>query len=223
MQATNYYCGNLRCVGLLGNSQACLATSSAVLGMHCKVLDMLCSVLGVLGNVLGVLGMHFSKVLGVMEAWQYTTPLASQLIRQQVRGVFLRCGTPRTLQKCMPRTPRTLPSTPRRLQSSKRQLTVRKPIKSSVLSPTLLQIYCIGLIGLITHLFWQIIQDGIQVRGARFQMNWLFLKVSSLLCYSNSLSISLYKYFSNPWDTSPRGKILDELTIPKSQLFTVLQ
>ena len=181
MQATNYYCGNLRCVGLLGNSQACLATSSAVLGMH------------------------FSKVLGVMEAWQYTTPLASQLIRQQVRGVFLRCGTPRTLQKCMPRTPRTLPSTPRRLQSSKPQLTVRKPIKSSVLSPTLLQIYCIGLIGLITHLFWQIIQDGIQVRGARFQMNWLFLKVSSSLCYSNSLSISLCQYFSisHLWRVSP--------------------
>ena len=29
-------------------------------------------------------------------------------------------------------------------------------------------------------------------------MNWLFLKVSSSLCYSNSLSISLCKYFSDP-------------------------
>ena len=36
----------------------------------------------------------------------------------------------------------------------KPQLTVRKPIKSPVLSPILLQIYCIGLIELITHLFW---------------------------------------------------------------------
>ena len=34
-----------------------------------------------------------------MEAWWYTTPLASQLIRQQVGGISLRCGTPRTLQK----------------------------------------------------------------------------------------------------------------------------
>ena len=39
----------------------------------------------------------------------------------------------------------------------KPQLTIRKPIKSPVLSPILLQIYCIGLIGLIgltTHFFW---------------------------------------------------------------------
>ena len=35
--------------------------------------------------------------------------------------------------------------------SLKPQITVRKPIKSLVLSPTLLQIYCIGL---IIHLFW---------------------------------------------------------------------
>ena len=73
-----------------------------------NVLDMLC-------NVLGILGMLFRKVLGVphrrnpppscclisckakgivyhqvsyMEAWWYTTPLASQLIRQQVGGFF---------------------------------------------------------------------------------------------------------------------------------------
>ena len=33
-------------------------------------------------------------------------------------------------------------------------LTVRKPIKSPVLLPTFLQIYCIGLIGLVTHFLW---------------------------------------------------------------------
>ena len=36
----------------------------------------------------------------------------------------------------------------------KPQLTVRKPIINPVLSPTLLQIYCIGLIGLIPQFFW---------------------------------------------------------------------
>ena len=38
--------------------------------------------------------------------------------------------------------------------SFKPQLTVRKPINSLVLSPTLLQIYCIGPIGLIPQFFW---------------------------------------------------------------------
>ena len=33
-------------------------------------------------------------------------------------------------------------------------LTVRKPINSPVLSPILLQIYCIGLIGPISYSFW---------------------------------------------------------------------
>ena len=33
-------------------------------------------------------------------------------------------------------------------------LTVRKLIKSPVLLPTLLQIYCIGLIGLVTNFLW---------------------------------------------------------------------
>ena len=36
----------------------------------------------------------------------------------------------------------------------KPQLTVRKSINSPVFSPTLLQIYCIGLIGLILQFFW---------------------------------------------------------------------
>ena len=110
-----------------------------------QLLGMLGNVLGMLRNVLGILGMLFRKVLGVphrrktppscylisckakgivyhqvsyMEAWWYTTPLASQLIRQQVGGGFLRCGTPRTLRKGMPRTPRMLPSMPRSCQVS---------------------------------------------------------------------------------------------------------
>ena len=37
---------------------------------------------------------------------------------------------------------------------SKPQLTVIKPITSPVLSPTLLQIYCIGLIGHISYSIW---------------------------------------------------------------------
>ena len=33
-------------------------------------------------------------------------------------------------------------------------LTIKKPINSPVLSPTLLQIYCIGLIGPVSYSFW---------------------------------------------------------------------
>ena len=57
-----------------------------------------------------------------MEVWWYITPLVSQLIRQQVGGFFLRCGTPRTLRKGMPRRPRTLQSMPRTLRSMPRRL-----------------------------------------------------------------------------------------------------
>ena len=75
------------------------------------------------------------------ETWWYTTPLASQLIRQQVGGYFFDVGLlrpcgkhaeeaedvasmPRTLQsmprtlRSMPRRPRTLPSMPRSCQAS---------------------------------------------------------------------------------------------------------
>ena len=38
--------------------------------------------------------------------------------------------------------------------SFKPYLTVRKPINSPILSPTLLQIYCIGLIRPIPQFFW---------------------------------------------------------------------
>ena len=42
-----------------------------------------------------------------------------------------------------------------------------------------------------------VIIDGMYVRGFDFMIKWLFLKDSSLLCYSNSLSIFLH-YFSDP-------------------------
>ena len=58
------YCGNLRCVGLLGNSQACLATSSASLACFATSQACLGKVLGMpwqgprhACNVLGLLGM----------------------------------------------------------------------------------------------------------------------------------------------------------------------
>ena len=60
-----------------------------------------------------------------MEAWWYTTPLASQHIRQQVGGFFFDVGLLGPCKKCMPRTPRTLqsmPRTPRTLQSMPRTL-----------------------------------------------------------------------------------------------------
>ena len=59
-----------------------------------QLLGMLGNVLGLLGMLCNVLGM-LCNVLGML--WWYTTPLASQLIRQQMGGVYLRCGTPRTL------------------------------------------------------------------------------------------------------------------------------
>ena len=39
--------------------------------------------------------------------------------------------------------------------------------------------------------------DGMYVRGVNLMIKWLFLEDSSLLCYSNSLSIFLH-YFSDP-------------------------
>ena len=57
-----------------------------------------------------------------MEAWWYTTPLASQHIRQQVGGFFFDVGLLGPCKKCMPRTPRTLQSMPRTLQSMPRTL-----------------------------------------------------------------------------------------------------
>ena len=85
---------------------------------------------------LHILGSHTKR-----EAWWYTTPLASQLIRKQVGGFIFDVGLlrpcgkhaeeaedvasmPRTLQsmprtlRSMPRRPRTLPSMPRSCQAS---------------------------------------------------------------------------------------------------------
>ena len=67
-------CGNLRCVGLLCNSQACLATSLVD-------LDMLLQ-----GPKSPTSKRNHPHLLPYMEAWWYITPLASQLIRQQVGG-----------------------------------------------------------------------------------------------------------------------------------------
>ena len=65
-------------------------------------------------NILGVLGMHFCKVLGSLVV-HYS--LGFTAYKAASEGVFLRCGTPRTLQKCMSKTlqsmPRTLQSMPR--------------------------------------------------------------------------------------------------------------
>ena len=68
-----------------------------LLGMLGNVLDMLC-------NVLGVLSMLFCKVLGMVVHYSHDFTA----YKAASEGVFLRCGTPRTLQKSMPRTPRML-------------------------------------------------------------------------------------------------------------------
>ena len=86
--------------------------------------------LGMLGNVLGrprhalQRPRHACNVLGMFQkAWWYTTLLASQLIRQQVRGLFFDVGL---LWPCKKHAkdaedvasmPRTLPSIPRTLSS----------------------------------------------------------------------------------------------------------
>ena len=69
----------LQLLGMLGN----------VFGMLCNVLGMLCNVLGMLATSSAVLGM-FQQ--GPRSLW-YTTPLTSQLIRQQVGGFLFDVGT----------------------------------------------------------------------------------------------------------------------------------
>ena len=72
--------------------------------------------LGMLGNVLGLLGM-LRNVLGMpwLEAWWYTTPLASQLIRKQVGGFIFDvgllgpCGKHAEEAEDVASMPRTLP------------------------------------------------------------------------------------------------------------------
>ena len=76
--------------------------------------------LGLLGNVLGLLGM-LCNVLGmpwqrpILEAWWYTTPFASQLIRKQVGGFIFDvgllgpCGKHAEEAEDVASMPRTLP------------------------------------------------------------------------------------------------------------------
>ena len=126
-------------LGMLGNVLG-------LLGMLRNVLGILCNVPGMLGNVLG---MPFSQgprsltskknsptcclisyeTKGVVyhqtfiyETLWYTTPLASQLIRQQVGGFFFDVRLLGPCEKGMPRRPRMLPSMPRTLQSMPRTL-----------------------------------------------------------------------------------------------------
>ena len=111
-----------------------MATSSADLGMLCNILDMLCNVLGMLATSLADLGMFLQ---GPRSPTSKRNPPICCLISCEVKGVvyhqvsiygnlvvhyslgftaykaasggvFLRCGTPRTLRKGMPKRPRTL-------------------------------------------------------------------------------------------------------------------
>ena len=76
-------------------------------------------------------------------------------------------------------------------------LTVRKPINSPVLSLTLLQIYCIGLIGPISYSFWVwaticdptiIYLENITVKlfflifnmHVKFGWNWILITIRSI-------------------------------------------
>ena len=115
--------------------------SSVDLGMLCNVLDMLAMSLADLGMLLQGPRSPTSKrdpptccfinceakgvvyhQASIYKTWWYTTPLASQLIRQQVGGggVSLRCGTPRTLQKHAEVGQGRCKSMPRNLQSMPR-------------------------------------------------------------------------------------------------------
>ena len=119
-----YNCDYLRCVGLLCNSQACLATSLAVLSMLCNVLGMLTTSLADLGMLLQdprsptskrnpstcclisceTKGVVYHQV-SYLEAQWYTIPLTSQFIKQQVGGFLFDV---RLLEPCksMPRSAR---------------------------------------------------------------------------------------------------------------------
>ena len=93
--------GMLGVLGMLCNVLGMLATSSADIGMllqgprspTSKRNPPTCCLISCEAK-----GVVYHQV-SYMEAWWYTTPLASQFIRQQVGGVSLQCGTPRTLQK----------------------------------------------------------------------------------------------------------------------------
>ena len=130
-----YNYGNLRCVGLLYNSQAYLATSSACFARSLACFTRSLADLGMLLQGPRSLtskrnpptccliscdakGVVYHQV-SYMEAWWYTTPLASHLIRQQVGGFLFNVGL---LGPCksMPRSAKDVASMPRTLQSMPR-------------------------------------------------------------------------------------------------------
>ena len=91
-------------------------------------------------------------------------------------------------------------------------LTIRKPVNSPVLPPTLLQIYCIGLIGPISYSFWvwaaicdptiwfyllnynaMYILEMIFFRKWVFFQKTFFIKLSYFLMFSSNLKWVLKK------------------------------
>ena len=72
-----------------------------------KMCRLTWQLLGMLGNVLGLLGM-FRNVLGMYRSLVVHYSLGFTAYKVASGGVYLRCGTPRTLRKGMPRRPRTL-------------------------------------------------------------------------------------------------------------------
>ena len=85
---------------------------------------MLGNVLGLLGMLRNVLGMPWQRprhacnvldLLGILETWWYTIPLASQLIRKQVEGFIFDvgllgpCGKHAEEAEDVASMPRTLP------------------------------------------------------------------------------------------------------------------
>ena len=104
-----------------------------LLGMLGNVLDLLGMLRNVLGMLRNVLDMPFRKVLGLPHrSLVVHYSLGFTAYKAASGGVYLRCGTPRTLRKgmlrtlrsmprtlrSMPRRPRTLPSMPRSCQAS---------------------------------------------------------------------------------------------------------
>ena len=89
-----------------------------LLGMLGSVLGMFCNVLGMLYNVLGVPHRRKPPHLLPYKLWSQESSVPPSFVHYSLgftaykaasgEGGFLRCGTPRTLQKSMLRMPRTL-------------------------------------------------------------------------------------------------------------------
>ena len=92
--------------------------SAAIQLWEPKMCRLAWQLLGMLGNVLGLLDM-LRNVLGMLyRSLVVHYSLGFTAYKAASGGVYLRCGTPRTLRKGMPRRPRTLPSMPRSCQAS---------------------------------------------------------------------------------------------------------